>query len=460
MARVKDLWHAEVSDPDAPEPGPGESRRRIKEKTARHPDNGGNKDAKRWLAIWLDPDGREKTKAFAKTDAAKAYAKKMEADAERDEYVDPKSGDGKFGPLVERHLRLRGVGASTKERYSSLYRHHIEEVFGHRRVAAIRASDVAEWLISGDMRKLSAGAQEMAYLVVAGTFDLAVADKMRRDNPARSPIVTPPHGELRERDGWAVERVWQVRDEHPEPYRALIDCAAGLGLRRGCAAALSEDDFDYEACKVRIRRQVARIGNVAYFKLPKGGKERVVPLPRGVAASVNAHTAKFPPVACALPWMNEDGTIAEDPVTVPLLYPWRGTSSTGRRSDKTYGKPIVAGSYDASVWKPALSRLGIIPAPEKTARGIMRYKVGDAQDVGMHMLRHFYESMLDDGGVSLAGMMEFMGHSRKGQSITIGVYGHVTEETFERARNAVDQRLFKLRPVPSDGTVTELRAAR
>jgi integrase len=112
------------------------------------------------------------------------------------------------------------------------------------------------------------------------------------------------------------------------------------------------------------------------------------------------------------------------------------------------------------VWKPVLSRLGIIPPPEKAKRGILRYKTGGTLDVGMHMLRHFYESMLDDGGVSLAGMMEFMGHSRKGQSITIGVYGHVTEETFEKARQAVDSRLFRLRPVASAGTLTEFRRAR
>ncbi len=57
MARVKDLWFAEVKDPADPE-------KKIKRKTARHPDNGGSKMAKRWLAIWIGPDGGEKSKAF------------------------------------------------------------------------------------------------------------------------------------------------------------------------------------------------------------------------------------------------------------------------------------------------------------------------------------------------------------------------------------------------------------
>ena len=63
--RVKDLWF-------------DKGRR----KTTRHPDNGGNKQAKRWLAIWIGPDGREKSRAFAIQDTAKKYAAKMEADAQ------------------------------------------------------------------------------------------------------------------------------------------------------------------------------------------------------------------------------------------------------------------------------------------------------------------------------------------------------------------------------------------
>ncbi|MGH3247335.1 MAG: hypothetical protein ACRDOI_14160, partial [Trebonia sp.] len=78
---------------------------------------------------------------------------------------------------------------------------------------------------------------------------------------------------------------------------------------------------------------------------------------------------------------------------------------------------------------------------------------------GMHALRHFYSTALQDAGVPPVGVMEFMGHSRKGLPVTFLVYGHVTDETFDKARTAIDRALFKLRPVPSSGTVTELRAA-
>lgn len=463
MARVKDLWFSEVPvrGPDGKAVrGPDGRAVRERRKTGKHPDNGGSKDAKRWLACWANPDGEEETRAFGKRADAKAYGEKMEADAERGEYIAPDAGKVKFGDLARKHLRLRAVGARTAETYERLFRLHIEPAFGKRPVGSIRPSEVAEWLRLGSISKLGGSSRKQAYSIVAGTLELAKEDKLCRDNAARSKIVPAPRDEPRERECWPVEQVWRVRDEHPEPYRPVVDCAAGLGLRRGCAFALAEEDFDFEAQRVTVRRQVAKIGGTLYFKLPKGGKTRVVPLPRGVAASVKAHMAKYPPAEAALPWMNEDGTVAGDPVTARLLFTWLGASDGGPKSPKTYGKPIVPVSYENGVWKPALSRAGVIPPPVKDAKGILRYPVGDAGDAGMHALRHYYETALDTGGVPLAGMMDFMGHSRKGKVITIAVYSHVTEETFEHARRVIDQGLFRLRPVKAAGTVAELRAAR
>lgn len=436
MARVRDLWFSAA--------GGG------KRKTARHPDNGGNKDAKRWLAIWADPDGNEASRAFTTQAAAKKYARKMEADAERGEYIAPKAGRDLFGDLARKHLRLREVGGLSRDRYDSVYRNHVEPVFGKRAVKGIRPSEVAEWL-RGDFAAYSAPVRIAAYHIVAGTLDLAVADKMRRDNPARSPVVPVPHpGDAKPRPGWDTATVWRVIDELPEEYRAVAVCEAAFGARQGCAFALAEEDFDFGAGTVVIRRQIVRAaGGAFWFKLPKGDKERTVPLSRGAAAWIQGHIAKWPPQPYTLPWMKKDGRPGE-PCTCNLLFRWHGKRTAGRH--------IVASSYDHSVWLPALSRAGLAPPPVKNERGSLRYPSG-GREMGQHILRHYFETTLDDGGVSLAGQMEFLGHSRKGMPLAVGVYGHVTEETFQRARDAVDRTLFRLRPVESGGTVTELRSA-
>lgn len=435
MARVKDLWvNADGT------------------KTGKHPANGGNKDAKRWLACWTDPGGQEKTRAFAKKDAARKFADKMEADAERGEYIDPNAGRELFGALADKAVRLRRVGGKSRETYEASSRNHVKPVFGDRPVRAVKPSEILEWMRSPEISKLAGSTQLTAFLIVRATFDLAVADGLRRDNPARSPIITPPRSDAQPKELWAAARVWRVHDEHPEPYRPVVMCAACLGARQGEAFALALDDFDFEGGKVRIRRQVQKVGGRWVFKLPKEGKERVVPLARGLAAVVGTWISVHPPQAYSLPWMNEDGTIAADPCTCLLLFRWHGSDR------RTHGKHIQPVRFNESVWKPALIRAGVFEPPPDSRPGAVCSASSNGN--GMHALRHFYSTALQDGGVSPRGVTEFMGHSVASLAVTFRVYGHVTDETFEQGRQVIDRALFRLRPVESGGTVTELRAAR
>lgn len=437
MGRVKDLWvNADGT------------------KTRKHPANGGNKDSRRWQAVWTDPDGNEKTKVFAKKTDAANYARSREADVSRGEYIDPRAGDELFGTVAAKYLRLRSVGGTTRMKYQSSYRHQVENVFAHRKVKAVKPSEVLEWLRSPEISKLGASRRYLAYMIVAGTFDLAVADGMRKDNPARSNIVDPPpKPERARREAWTAERVWQVHDAHPARYRAMAACAAGLGTRQGETFALAEEDFDFAALTVQLRRQVARVNGTEVFKLPKEGKTRIVPLSRRLAVLVQAHIAAYPPRPYELPWMDEKGVIADEPHACRLLFRW---VSDDRR---THDKHVKSARYEQSVWKPSLAAAGIIAPPVPTKRSGPRFRGGTSGN-GTHVLRHFYSTMLQDAGVSLAGVMEFMGHSTKSAPVTLSVYGHVTEETFEQARQAVDKTLFRLRPAESGGTVTELRAVR
>jgi integrase len=426
--RVRDLWH--------------DKKRR---KTARHPDRGGNKDAKRWLAIWLDPDGKEKTKAFATQDAARKYAAKMEADAERGEYVDPKAGREKIATLAAKHVRMRQVGGSSQRVYESTLNKHVLPAFGERSVKSVRPSEIADWL-NETMAGYSGSLRSRAYLILRGTFDLAVADGLRRDNPAASDVVKPPKQDESGREPWDTETIWRVIDAHPAEYRALAIAEAGLGLRRGEACGLGEEDIDFAAGKVTIRRQLSRQGRQWVFKAPKGGRERVVPLSRGMASALRTHIAAYPPQPYALPWMDERGKIRGGQECA-LLFRW-------------HGGHVISTSYDRAVWKPALVAAGIIGEPARKKGKHPRFDV--ARHDGQHAPRHYFSVTLQDGGVSLAGVMDFMGHSRRSKVVTIAVYGHVTEETFEAARSVIDAKLFRLRAVETDssGTVTELRSAR
>lgn len=442
MARVKDLWFTTGA-------------RGPKRKTARHPDKGGDPKAKRWLAVWSDPDGKECTKAFAVKQRAADYAAGKEADAARGEYIDPAAGQVLVGALARKWLRLREVSGGSVQRYESCYRLHIAPAFAHRQAGTVKPSEVAEW-----SRSLASmpPTRHMALMILTGIFDLAVADKARKDNPVRSGVVAKPKRTRPVRaDPWDAARILAVADAIGEirncgkflanssgityHLKNVPLVAAGLGLRQGECFGLGLEDFDFERGVVNIRRQLTRVGNQWVFKLPKGGKERVVPLPLGVAALVRQLPGGSTG-SVALPWMNEDGEVRREPnLAVPLLF----------RDE--HGGHLWSMNFDRAVWKPALEAAGVIPP-------YSRHTYPAARQHGMHALRHWFNTHLLDSGVSLAAVMEFMGHSRESAPLAISTYGHVTPEAYDRARVAVDTALFKPRLVASDGTGTERRQAR
>lgn len=423
MARVRDLWWTAT---------------KPKRKTSRHPDNGGSPGAKRWLACWTAPNGKEDSKAFRTQDAAKKYARKMEEDVERGEYIDPGAGKTLVGPLGRKYLRLRDVGGSSAERYERALR-LIEKAFGERQVKSVKPSEVLEWLREL-ARTHGSSTQEICYFILSGIFDLAVADGMRKDNPAKSPIVPKPRQEESEREVWPTSTVWAVAEAHPEPYRLIPILSSGAGLRQGEAFGVAEEDFDFDGGVVHVRRQVAKVGTAYYFKLPKFGKERTVPLSPGVARLVQAYIAERPPRPYALPWMQEKGLgVADEEHVCKILFRWHGDDP------RTHDLHIKAGSFNQRVWKPALAQAGVISSAEKNDRGKRVYDA--ARGDGSHALRHYLSTVLQDARISPAGVMEILGHSKKGLPVTFRTYGHVTDATFEAAREAIDRALFPLRVV-------------
>lgn len=411
MARVKDLWHNERPGPDG---------KRVK--TARHPDMGGNPKAKRWLAVWI-VEGHERTQAFTTEKAATAHAGKMQADIERGEYLDPAAGNATVATIARKWLRLLEVSAGSAKRYESVWRVHIEPVFGTRAMGAVSASQCAVW-----SKTLAAKPEtrRLAGIILTGIFDLAVADRLRRDNPMRSRVVGKPKLTPLVREAWPVDRIRALAGACGA-LGDLVLMSAALGLRQGEAFALGLEDFDTDAGVVHVRRQLARYEGALAFKLPKGGRERTVPLPLGAAALLPGYEGA---AAYRLPWLREDGQLAVRPRSAALLF-------------TIDGQPILARAWDKYQWHPALRAAGV--------------EVCRAN--GTHVLRHWYSTLLQDSGVSLAGVTAFLGHSKKAVPLAAGVYGHVTEDTLQQARRAVDSSLFKPHSVASNGTVTELRLA-
>ncbi|MEV0307457.1 tyrosine-type recombinase/integrase [Nonomuraea fuscirosea] len=409
MAFVKDLWTKTVRNPDG---------KPQKVKTARHG------KGKRWLAVWVDPDGNERSTAYDRKADAERKIATMGADIARGDYIDPNAGKVLFGDLAERWLTSRIVDPSTKIRYEYIHRLHVAPSFAKRSVKSIKPSQIQAW-ISDLSSRFETSTVQTAFLVLQGILDLAVADEAIKRSPAKSPIVQVPKRTTEEIMVWSDERVHALIDAHPALFRLLPMLGAACGLRQGELFGLALEDIDFERRVLRVRRQVKKLGADHVFALPKNDRERVVPLPDWAAEAVKRHVSACPPLTCSLPWERVDGKLR----THNLLFRW------------TDDRFIKARSYSETVWKPALVKAGVIPGPAKDPR--QRVRFATSRKEGLHQLRHYYASVMLAGGVSVKELAEYLGHADPG--FTLRVYAHMMPGSHERARQAIDNRLFQPR---------------
>ncbi len=103
---------------------------------------------KRYRVWWRDPAGKVRGKRFTKYDAARAFARDVEADKARGTYVDPAKGKitvadawerFKFGPL-------RSYKESTQAAHRFHFETYVLPVLGNRRLNSIEKEDVEKFL--------------------------------------------------------------------------------------------------------------------------------------------------------------------------------------------------------------------------------------------------------------------------------------------------------------------------
>ncbi|MFJ1763741.1 tyrosine-type recombinase/integrase [Amycolatopsis sp. NPDC088138] len=399
MGYTKDLWTRPEKQPD------GETKRVPNARWGK---------GKRWLACWLDPDEQERTKAFSTKTPATKYWQKMEGDRDRGEYVDPKAGKDLVSVLGKRWLGSVKVDPSTKIKYEQILRLHVEPEFGNRAVKSLRKpSEVQAWLTEKS-EKYGDSTVMLCRLVLGGMLELAVVDGDLRKNPVRSRIVSTGKTPSEKVVVWSDSRMWGVIDAHPETIRAMPIVGATCGHREGELFAIAVEDIDEEREVIHVRRQLKRLGATWVYARPKNDTERVVPAAASTLRVLKNHMAMFKPQPVTLPWEREGGELR----THRLVFPH---PETGR-----HFKPSL---YDR-FWDHALADAGVTTRTRRDGR---------------HAMRHFYANLQLSGGTSINELAVYLGHHDP--AFTLRVYGHLQQDSHERARKAVDQRFFKPRPV-------------
>jgi len=119
MARVKDLWTV-------------------------YPERRGR--GKRWLAIWIDPAGRERSQAFAKKVEAEQHASKMEIDIIRGAYIDPRKARITVAEWCATWLQGYGSHRPSTVRQAQVHIRRIVMEFGSYPLGSLRPSQIRSWM--------------------------------------------------------------------------------------------------------------------------------------------------------------------------------------------------------------------------------------------------------------------------------------------------------------------------
>lgn len=386
---VQDLWFA---------PGP---RGGKPQPTARHG------SGRRWKARYLDPDGRERSKSFARKADAERFLTEVEHSKLEGSYLDPDAGRVTLASRIPVWLASLTCDPTTRHHIEGRVNRHILPPLGDKRLDVLAKSPGS--LIQPWIAGLPIGPSYARQILtdLTAILDQAVADSLIRSNPCRSPVVKAPKEPRRKLVPWTGEQVAAVRAGLPARYRAMCDAGGGLGLRQGEVFGLSLDEVDFLRRVVHVQHQVKLYrGITPVYGPPKGGKTRDVLLPRQVAEPLAAHLAEFPAVKVTLPWQAPDGK----PRTFPLIF-------TGER-----GGPCNRSAFNTKVWIPARQAAGI---PD-----------GDEDAAGMHQLRHHYASVLLRGGVDVKRVQAWLGHHSS--SFTIDTYGHLMPDDEEASLRQIE----------------------
>lgn len=409
VAFAKDKWTRTVTQPDG--------------KVTRERDENRWGQGKRWLGVWTDPRGKERSRAFETKVQALRYANGMETDRDRGDYLDPDAGKVRLEEIWLRWIGSRTIDPASAIQYESKWRLHVEPVFGQRMVKSIVPSEVAVWL-TDLMGVYGPSTARSALLVLNGCLELAVADELIKRNPCQSKVVKKPKRRFSKVVAWSDETVERIVEAHPDRFRLLPTIASAAGLRQGELFGLSVDDFDFSLMLIRVRRQVKRLGKSFVFALPKNDKDRFVPMAPVLAMAVKSHIERFGTATVSLPWELLDGELQEH----DLIFSWPD------------GRYLTARLHDELVWKPALAEAGVIPPPSKDNRGRRRFKTD--RTTGIHALRHYFASITLADGVNIKELSEYLGHHDPG--FTLQMYTHMLPSSYDRARQAVDRRLTRL----------------
>ena len=344
----------------------------------------------RWQARFRGPDGRERSRTFDRKIDAERWITTERAALVEGRWIDPRVGDITVATFAEAWLANRPMRDQTRLGYERMLRLHILPTFGGRPLGAIRPSEVESWL-SSLSTTLAASTVQVVLRVTSSLFRTAVRDRLIVRSPTDG--VRAPRPPTRILEPLSLDEVAALVDAAPDRYRALIQLAAGSGLRQGELFAVTTSTLNTLRREVKVEAQLVQLdGGPPVERPPKSEASiRVVPLADVTVEAIAVHLATF------------------------------GAGPGGLVFTSRSGDPLRRISFSQQ-WRKIVDRSTV-----------------DRERVVFHELRHFYASVLIAAGASVKVVQSRLGHSSA--ALTLNTYTHLWPDDSEVTRAAIQDAL-------------------
>lgn len=341
----------------------------------------------RWRARYVDEDGREHAKSYARKTDAQRWLDEVTASVVTGQYVDPKAGQITFRDYAERWREMQVQRPSSRAHVETMLRRHAYPTLGDRHLSSILPSDVQAWVKGLD--GLAPATVGVVHGIVSTIMKSAIRDRRIVANPCEGTKL--PKKQRVQIVPLTTEQVEAVRDALPRELRALVTLAAGTGMRQGECFGLTVDRVRFLERTATVDRQLVTVsGKPSTFGPPKtDASNRIIPLPQVVVDALAAHLAAFP--------AGPDGLIF------------------------TLSGKAIGRSAFGHKWRAAVKTAGL---PTGT---------------GFHALRHYYASLLIRHGESVKTVQSRLGHASAVE--TLDTYSHLWPDSDDRTRDAIDSVL-------------------
>lgn len=358
----------------------------------------------RWRARYRGPDGRERSRTFARKTDAEQFLAQVETDKARGTWLEPSLALVPFGTVADEWLRTAThLKPKTRAGYESMLRSRLLPAFERAPIGEIRPADVRGWLAGMQTRGLSASSCRQAYHLLSAIMRTAVDDGRIATSPCRG--VKLPRLPQVEMAFLAPDQLRKLLGLVDPNYRLFIEVLAITGVRFGEAAALRRHRCDLIRSRLMVAESLSDVSGTLHFGSPKTHQRRTVTVPHFLRDRLAQHLSGLE---------TDESFVFQAPLGGPLRY-----TNFARR-----------------VWKPALIE-------------------AELPDMGLHALRHTCAALLISQGAHPKAIQSHLGH--RSITTTLDRYGHLFEDEHEKLAARLDAAYAQI--LQPDSGATPLHAA-